>query len=175
MSLLTDELRARIGEKAVYTAPEELGRAAIRYFALAIGDYNPLYVDQREASRAGLRDVIAPPTLLCETNQYMIGPRSHDGYIGHSWDIEIPGTRLVRGGNEYEFFQYVHPDDVVTAVWEIVDMTERTTSKGLDMLIVTSRATYTNQRNESLITNTETLIWTALPTNAEATSKGGAA
>ena len=35
-----------------YTAPEELGRASIRYFALAIGDYNPLYVDKRAAERA---------------------------------------------------------------------------------------------------------------------------
>ena len=33
-----DELRARIGETAVYTAPEPLGRASIRYFALAVGD-----------------------------------------------------------------------------------------------------------------------------------------
>ena len=45
--------RARIGEKASYTAPEELGRASIRYFALAIGDYNPLYVDKSAADRAG--------------------------------------------------------------------------------------------------------------------------
>ena len=121
MGLLTDELRARIGETAVYTAPEELGRASIRYFALAIGDYNPLYVDKNEAARAGYRDVIAPPTLIAETNQYMIGPRHADGYMGHGWGIEIPDTRLVRGGNEYEFFQPVHPDDVVTATVQAID------------------------------------------------------
>ena len=170
MGLLSDELRARIGEKASYTAPEELGRAAIRYFALAVGDYNPLYVDKNAASRAGYRDVIAPPTLIAETNQYMIGPRNDEGYMGHGWGIDIPDTRLVRGGNEYEFFQPVHPDDVVTATWEIVDATERTTSKGVEMLIVTSRATYTNQSNEKLMTNTETLIWTALPKKVEAAS-----
>ena len=79
MTLLTPELQARIGETAVYTAPEELGRASIRYFALAVGDYNPLYVDQRAAQNAGLRDVMAPPTLVTETNQYMIGPRGEDG------------------------------------------------------------------------------------------------
>ena len=119
MTLLTPELQARIGETAVYTAPEELGRASIRYFALAIGDYNPLYVDPRAAQDAGMRDVMAPPTMLAETNQYMIGPRGEDGYMGHGWGIEIPGTRLVRGGNEYEFVQPVHPDDVVTATWTI--------------------------------------------------------
>jgi acyl dehydratase len=163
MALLTDELRARIGETATYTAPEEVGRSAFRYFGLAVGDYNPLYVDRRAASRAGLRDVMAPPTLICETNQYMIGPRDADGYIGHGWGIEIPDTRLVRGGNEYEFFQPMHPDDVVTATWTIEDMAERQTSKGADMLVVTSKATYTNQRGETIATNRETLIWTALP------------
>ena len=49
--LLTDELRGRIGETAAYTAPEPLGRAAIRYFALAVGDDNPLYTDREFAPR----------------------------------------------------------------------------------------------------------------------------
>ena len=162
MPLLTDELRARIGETAVYTAPEEMGRASFRYFGLAVGDYNSLYVDPRAAAAAGYRDVIAPPTLITETNQYMIGPRHADGFMGHTWGIEIPDTRLVRGGNDYTFVQPLHPDDIVTAAWEIADMTERTTSKGVEMLIVTSRATYTNQHGETICTNTETLIFTGL-------------
>ena len=172
MPLLTSELASRIGETAVYTAPEELGRASIRYFALAVGDYNPLYVDKRAAEQAGMRDVMAPPTMICETNQYMIGPRNDDGFMGHGWGIEIPDTRLVRGGNEYEFFQHVHPDDIITASWAIADITERQTSKGVDMVIVTSRATYTNQRGEQLCTNTETLIWTALPPAAASADRG---
>lgn len=40
-TLLTDELRALVGRTAVYTAPEPLGRAALRYFATAVGDTNP--------------------------------------------------------------------------------------------------------------------------------------
>jgi hypothetical protein len=32
MAMLTDELRACIGRQARYSAPEELGRASIRYF-----------------------------------------------------------------------------------------------------------------------------------------------
>lgn len=167
MGLLTEELRARIGETVAYTAPEELGRAAIRYYALAVGDYNPIYVDRKAAADAGLRDVMAPPTLICETNQYIAGQaRDADGLMGHTWGIEVPDTRLVRGGNSYEFHQAVHPDDVITATWTIADMTERTTSRGQEMLIITSRATYTNQRGEKLCTNTETLIFTSLAASA---------
>jgi acyl dehydratase len=92
----------------------------------------------------------------------MTGSRNAEGYMGHGWGIELPNTRLVRGGNSYTFTQAIHPDDIVTATWEIVDATERTTSKGTDMLIVTSSATYTNQRGEVLATNTESLIWTSM-------------
>ena len=38
MSLLTEELKSWIGREAHYPAHEELGRASIRYFALAMGD-----------------------------------------------------------------------------------------------------------------------------------------
>ena len=161
--LLTDELRARIGETATYTAPEPLGRAAIRYFALAIGDTNPLWTDRSFARDHGYDDVVAPPTLLAETNQYMPGPRDVDGFMGHSWHIALPDTRLVRGGNAYEFAKPVGPDTVVTATWRIADMVERRTSAGLAMLVVTSEATYTDQLGELLLMNTETLVLTELP------------
>jgi acyl dehydratase len=161
--LLTDDLRARIGETAVYTAPEPLGRASIRYFALAVGDGNPLWTDRSFARDHGYDDVIAPPTLIAETNQYMPGPRDGDGFMGHSWHIEVPDTRLVRGGNAYEFHRPAGPDKVVTATWRIAAMIERRTSAGLAMLVVTSEAAYTDQHGDLLMTNTETLVFTELP------------
>lgn len=166
--LLTDDLRARIGETATYTAPEPLGRASIRYFALAVGDDNPLWTDRSFARDHGYDDVVAPPTLIAETNQYMPGPRDADGFMGHSWHIAVPDTRLVRGGNAYEFHRPAGPQTVVTATWRIADMTERRTSAGLAMLVITSEAAYTDQDGELLMTNTETLVFTELP------SAGGA-
>ena len=165
MSLLTDELRSRIGETVEYTAPEPIGRAAFRYFATAVGDDNPLYTDPEVARGHGYADVIAPPTLICETNQYMQGQRDSDGYLGHSWHLEVPNSRLVRGGNHYRFHRPLGPGDVVTARWRIADMRERTTSSGTEMLIVTSEAEY-SANGEPLVTNTETLIYTALPKEA---------
>ena len=85
MSLLTEEIKAWIGREAHYPAREELGRASIRYFALALGDDNPLYAD----------GAVAPPTLICETNQYAHHAPNADGYIGHEWNLPVPGTRLV--------------------------------------------------------------------------------
>ena len=157
MSLLTDEVRGLKGRSATYTAPEPLGRAAIRYFALATGDDNP----------AHLAGEVAPPTLVCETNQFTGLPRDDNGYAGHGWGFHIPGTREVRGGNSYRFHQAVRPEDVVTARWEVTDVTERTTGSGQSMVIVTSLATYTNQHGDLLVENEETLIYVAMSSGGE--------
>ncbi len=162
MSLLTDEVRALVGRKKVYTAPEEFGAAAGRYFGLAVGDHNPLYSDPEYARAHGLRGVTAPPTLICETNQYANLPIPPDGYAGHEWGIEIPGTRKVRGGNSYVFHRRIRPEDVVTATWEIADVSAKTTRSGAEMLIVASRATYTDQDGGLLAENEETIIFVAL-------------
>ena len=53
MALLTDELKTWIGREVHYPAREELSRASIRYFALAVGDDNPLYFDNDYARQAG--------------------------------------------------------------------------------------------------------------------------
>ena len=149
MSLLTAEVRALVGRTATYTAPEALGRAAIRYFAMATGDDNP----------AHLAGEVAPPTLVCETNQFTGLSRDANGYAGHGWGFHLPGTREVRGGNSYRFHQPVRPADVVTARWEVTDVTERTTGSGQSMVVVTSLATYTNQDGDLLVENEETLIY----------------
>lgn len=157
--LLTEAIRARVGESRSYTAPDPLGHAAIRYFAHAIGDRNPLYLDADFARSHGHPDVVAPPTLVCETNQYMTGERDAEGSIGHSWGIEIPGTRVVRGGNSYEFHAFAGPATVLTVTWAVADAVERSTSSGAAILILTSEASYRDQHGVLLATNTETLIY----------------
>lgn len=164
--LLTDEIRALVGRKAVYTAPEELGRAAFRYFALAVGDDNPVYIDDATARAAGFDGVVAPPTLVCETNQYAGRRRNADGYAGHDWGIEIPGTRVVRGGNSYVFHRPVRPSDVLTVTWRIADVSEKENRQGQAMVVVTSTASYRNQEGDLLTENEETLVYVALPQDA---------
>ncbi|MFE3449004.1 MaoC family dehydratase N-terminal domain-containing protein [Nonomuraea sp. NPDC059194] len=157
MTLLTDEIKALIGREMSYTAPEELGRASIRYFALAVGDDNPLYTDDAYARAHGYDGIVAPPTLICESNQYAGLPRNEDGFAGHVWHLDIPKTRLVRGGNAYEFHEPVRPTDVITATWRVEDVTEKA-----GKLFVISCATYVNQHGDLLAVNEETLIYVPL-------------
>jgi acyl dehydratase len=162
VSLLTPELKARIGEEARFSSPDELGRAAIRYFAVAIGDLNPLYLDDAFARSHGHPSVIAPPTLVCETNQFVPGPRGPGGYLTQIFELDVPGTRQIRGGNEYEFFRPVLPTDRITITWRLEEMAERTSSSGGEMLVVTSVATYTDQNGLDVARNTETVIYQAV-------------
>jgi hypothetical protein len=162
VTLLTDQVRALEGRTKVYTAPEPFGAAAGRYFGLAIGDDNPLYSDGEYARAQGLAGVTAPLTLICETNQYTGLAPDHEGYAGHTWDLDIPGTRQVRGGNAYTFHRRLRPEDIVTATWRITSVTEKTTGSGMPMLVIGSTATYTDQNEELIAENAETIIFVAL-------------
>ena len=166
MSLLTEDIRGLVGRTRTYIAPEPFGAAAGRYFGLAIGDDNPLYSDPEFARAQGLQGVTAPPTLICETNQYAGLPIGDDGYAGHMWQIEIPGTRLVRGGNRYTLHRRLRPEDVVTATWSISGVEEKVTRSGQEMLVLTSRAVYTDQDGRPLAENEETMIFVSLAGNS---------
>ena len=162
MTLLTDELKAWIGREAHYPAREELGRASIRYFALAMGDDNPLYVDEAYAREAGYPSVIAPPTLICETCQYAHQPPGAEGYIGHEWQLPVTGCRLIRAGNEYEFTRPVLPTDRISVSWTLEHIVERSASRGGTQLFVTSVARYRDAAGEVVAINRETLVYQPL-------------
>ncbi len=161
-TLLTPELEALVGRTVAYTAPEPFGAAEFRYFALSVDDPNPIYTDDAAARAAGYDGVTAPPTFVTETNQYMSGTMDSHGYGGHGWGIEIPGTRMIRGGHDYEFHQPVKVGDVLTAEWTVVDVSERRSRQGALMVEVISEARYLNQHDELLAVNRERLIFQEL-------------
>jgi acyl dehydratase len=162
MALLTEELKSWIGREVHYPAREELGRASIRYFALAIGDDNPLYVDDTYARQAGFPSVIAPPTLVCETCQYAHRAPNADGYIGHEWHLPVPASRLVRAGNDYEFMRPVLPSDRISVTWTLENIVEKRSSRGGTQLFVTSVARYRDAAGEIVAVNRETVVYQPL-------------
>ena len=46
---LLEQLKATVGRELVFQAPDEIGRPAFRQYALAVGDFNPLYSDREQA------------------------------------------------------------------------------------------------------------------------------
>ena len=162
MAMLTEDLKAYIGREFHYPAREELGRASIRYFALAMGDANPLYVDDAYAREAGHASVVAPATLICETCQYAHRPPDADGYIGHEWHLPVPHSRMIRAGNDYEFMRPVLPADRISVTWRLEDIVERKASRGGTQLFVSTLATYRDAAGEVVATNRDTLVYQPL-------------
>lgn len=137
------DLSAWIGREARYEAPEEIGAAAFRLFARAIGEDGP------HGGRA-------PPTLVCETCQPYDQTPDAAGYFGHLWDLPLQPS-FMRGGNEYEFHQELRAEDRIAVTWRITAI-ERRETRGGTLVFVTSEARYTNQRGELLAVNRETNI-----------------
>ena len=148
------KLKSAIGTEAVFQAPDEMGRPSFRQYALAIGDFNPVYTDIETAKAHGLRDVMAPPTLICDTWQYVEGDIDGQGRLVALGD-ELEGG--LRAGNDYEFFQPVHPDDVVTARRQTKDVYEKTGRSG-NLVFWEVETRFFNQWGELLATNTETMF-----------------
>ena len=153
---VAEQYRHLIGKEYVFTAPEEVGRASIRMFALAIGDLNPLYVDPKEAGRGPYGDVVAPPTFVCETTQYYTGRVDEEG--GFTDRVRLPLGQEIRASNDYVFHQLPRPDDVITAHWRIGDIYEREGRTG-HLLFIVVDITYINQRGEVLAENRETMVY----------------
>jgi acyl dehydratase len=155
VTLLTPDVRACIGQVAEYVAPEPLGRASIRYFALALGDHSRQWVDDDFARAHGWAGVVAPPTLICETCQYARGGPDEDGYLGHAWRLPFPEPcRLLRGGNDYHFEAPATPDTVLHVRWELVSLEEKQS-----FVVALARGRYRDQAGELLATNEETLLF----------------
>ena len=149
VTLLTDEVQAWVGATAAYTAPEELSRASIRAFALAIGS------DPDRWTSA------APPTLIFETCQLTgLSERDMAGYLGHNWGLPLPvPCTMIRGGNDYRISRPAHPDDLITTNWKITQIRERHDADGMPLLIVVAEAVYSTPDGGQIASNTETLIY----------------
>lgn len=153
---LLDRLKARVGQETVFTAPDEMSRASFRMYALALQDYNPLYTDREFARRHGLRDVMAPPTLVCDSWQYLDSDMDEAGdLLARGITRELGG---LRAGNDYEFVQPIHPGDIITARWRVLDAWEREGRSGR-LVFLQTEFRYYNQRDELLTINRELMFF----------------
>jgi acyl dehydratase len=160
-AVLVEALAASARREATYRAPDALGAQSFRYFAQAVGDLNPLWLDPAAAEEAGLDGVVAPPTMVVETNAYSTKTPGPDGYIGHDWGVPTPpGWRLVRGGNHYRLRCPVGEGVVLETRWRLVDHEARRSRTGQPMVVVTGEELVVDARSGAeLAVNRDRLVW----------------
>jgi hypothetical protein len=150
MGMITDEVRAYIGlwsEMEVACDPVELG--AVRRFAQAIMDEDPAYGAHADATgRYG--GPIAPPLFPNHMMRRALGaPDPIQQNAGNpDFDGVVPGQGLpaikplahlpvLNGGSEFEFLRYARLGETVTVRQRYADISEKQTSKGSMILVVT--------------------------------------
>jgi acyl dehydratase len=141
-SVITDELRARIGVESD-PVPYEVDNTGCRQFARAVNYSDPIYFDEAAAKAKGHRGVVAPFGFL---GHPVVVP-GQPARVAEVFRLDIPYKRVLNGGTDIEYKQEVCAGDKLTATTKISDLTEREGKIG-PMLIVETETTFRNEKND---------------------------
>jgi len=145
--VVTPEMKSWIGREAPL-GRDVVEKGAIKRFADAIKDPNPLYRDEEYAKKTPYGGIIAPPTII----------HSLRGLGSGNLRPPMPWTKTttLNGGNDFEFFEPIRPGDVLTGTARLEDIRSRMT-RGLGPMVITVTVmTYTNQKGEVVAKQTAT-------------------
>ena len=147
-SLITEEARAMIGKEGE-PVTREVYEKEIRRYCYAVGDINPVYLDEEVAKKSRYGGIVAPPMFYDIPNmqEFSLDELKEDGLAKAEFNVPIKAARTMAGGKEVEFFKPMRPGDKITRVGKIVDIYEKEGRSGpLAFTIFENR--YTNQDGE---------------------------
>ena len=108
----------------------DVERGHIRRFVEAVGDDNPIYVDEAAAKAAGHPRIPAPPTFATAL-------RPPDPRVG----VDLDWRKLLHGEQEYEFSRPIYAGDRLTLVARIAAADVKQTKGGvMDVMILETTA-----------------------------------
>lgn len=114
-------------------------RTRLQFFAKAIGEKDPVYVDLAAAKAAGYADVPAPPTFLFAAE---LDSGANDQLLA---DLDIPLAKLLHGEQSFRYLKPVCAGDTVTVQSTITDIYDK---KGGKLEFAVKDSKVTNQRAE---------------------------
>ena len=155
-SLLTPDIKAMVGLETDLPNLESIDKTTIIRYVQAISDLNPLYIDEEYAKETDYGGIIAPLTFMFD----IIPAATEIGNDGRDVTrIALPGFKVARGGNEYQFLEPARPGDVIMRRRKIVDVFERDSKKVGKIIFIVYDTTYSNQDARVLGINRETLLF----------------
>ena len=152
--MVPDELKQHIG-KIDPPHVREVERGAIRRYAEAVGNDNPLYFDEEYASESRYGTIIAPPGFFGWSMQSV---PSSEGIIGLMTAMINAGYyRILDGGMSYEFFLPVREGDILIGSPKVKDVNAKEGKSGT-MMVCDFETTYLNQNGDLVAKAYQTLI-----------------
>ena len=117
-------------------------RDNIRNFAEAVGDNNPLWIDEEYAAKSRFGMIIAPPTFLYNVNHGTTPSLSPPGRP------PVTNLGLLYAGAELEFFRTIYLGDEISVSGRAVDIVRKQSKSLGPVLFVTGDACYRNQKGK---------------------------
>ena len=127
----------------------EVGKEKIKEYANAVGDLNPLYVDDEYAKNSKYGRIIAPPLFAVVFSKDAVAQVLLDPELA----LNLP--MLVHGEQEFEFYKIVKSNDVITTEAEIADIYSKP-EKNLDFVVC--KTTSRNQDGEIVCSGKYTFV-----------------
>ena len=103
----------------------DIEKGHIRRFCQAIGDTNPLFVDEEQASKSAYGSIIAPltfPIALSDESAKL--------------PLELDVRRMLHGEQEFIYYKPLRPGESYTAQMKVTDIYEREGKSGNMQFIV---------------------------------------
>ena len=149
------ELIGKVGDIRIM----EVERGAIKRYADAVDDRNPLYWDEEYARDSRYGSILAPPGFFGWPTRWTEGMPILPELVDKVSAIlaQAGYRRSLDGGIEYEFFCPVRAGDVLTALTRILDIYEQEGKTGKLFFLVVE-TTYTNQDGNLVAKVRRTLI-----------------
>jgi len=151
--MVPDSLKQYIG-KVDPPHLREVEKGAIRRYADAVGDDNPLYYDEEYAKKSRYGCIIAPPGFFGWAKKTISSSEGLVGLIGAM--IEAGYAGILDGGMAYDFYLPVRVGDTLVVSPKVADITLK--EGKTKMMILRFEASYTNQNGDLVAKSYQTLI-----------------
>lgn len=149
-SLIPEETRALVGQRLGAPVSATLDANEVARFAYAVGDANPIYLDEAAAREAGYRARVVPPPFLVWATE---PPRPlealrEDGLPRDAGPpLRLRVSRVLYAGEEWELRAPAHVGETITAETRLAALEEKKGSAG-PFVLATTETTYTNPAGE---------------------------
>jgi acyl dehydratase len=135
----------------------EVEREAIRRYADAIDDANPLYYDEKYADKSKLGTIIAPPGFI-SSPWFLNRPEKWPGRSSKKDTIAFADLcnimkdagfdRLLDAGQNFEFYKNVKAGDTIKIETQVKNIKVKYKRSGDKTAMLTLESIYTNQNQE---------------------------
>lgn len=151
MPQLTDEIRRYIGmQTELQLACDPVERGAVRRYAQAIMDPDPIYMWPEAVAGTRYGKPVAPPLFPNAMLRLPFGERDlvqeraddphFDGAVGSSTlglpPLPLVNSPLLNGGSECELFRFAEHGEPVWIQSRYLDIYEKQSSKGVMLMVV---------------------------------------